>query len=105
LQNEAAERNHWLGLKLQGTACNRDATGARIAWSAGGKQYSRMKNGAGSYLSSHDPRQVLGLGTGTNIDWLEVHWPGPSTAFEKFTDLPTDRYITIVEGKGISASA
>ena len=104
LQNEAAEGNHWLGIKLQGTTCNRDAIGARITWSARGKKYSRMKNGAGSYLSSHDPRQVLGLGTATKIDWLEIRWPGPSTAVEKFTDLPANRYITIVEGKGISAS-
>jgi hypothetical protein len=102
LQNQAGAGNHWLGIKLQGVACNRDAVGARITWSAGGKKYSRLKNGAGSYLSSHDPRVVLGLGSAIKVDWLEIHWPGPSTAVEKFTNLPTDRYITIVEGKGIS---
>jgi hypothetical protein len=29
----------------------------------------------GSYLSSHDPRMVLGIGKRTKIDWLEVEWP------------------------------
>jgi len=29
-----------------------------------------------------------------------VKWPGPSSATERFTDLPVNRYITIVEGKG-----
>ena len=60
LQNQAGAGNHWLGIKLQGVTCNRDAIGAQISWSAGGKNRSRFKNGGGSYLSSHDPRLVLG---------------------------------------------
>ena len=32
----------------------------------------RLKTGGGSYLSSHDPREVLGLGTATTVDWVEV---------------------------------
>ncbi len=59
-----------------------------------------MKVGGGSYLSSHDPRMVLGIGKRTKIDWLEVKWPQPSGQVERFTDLPIDRYITIVEGEG-----
>jgi hypothetical protein len=34
------------------------------------------------------------------VDWLEVKWPQPSGAVERFTNLPADRYITIVEGEG-----
>jgi hypothetical protein len=56
--------------------------------------------GGGSYLSSHDPRMVLGLGQRQKIDWLEVKWPRPSGQVERFTDLPIDRYVTIVEGQG-----
>jgi hypothetical protein len=59
-----------------------------------------MKVGGGSFLSSHDPRMVLGLGKHTKMDWLEVKWPLPSGAVERFTNLPVDRYITIVEGQG-----
>ena len=99
LHNKVNSGNHWLGIKLRGTKSNRDAVGTRLNWSAGGKKYSRMKNGAGSYLSSHDPRQVLGLGPVGKVDWLEVHWPAPSTRVDKFIDLPVDRYITIVEGQ------
>ena len=105
LQNQAGAGNHWLGIKLQGVTCNRDAIGARINWSVAGKKFSRMKNGAGSYLSSHDPRVVLGLGKAAKVESLEIHWPAPSTSVQKFTDLPVDRYITIVEGKGISTPA
>jgi hypothetical protein len=62
LRNNSGQANHWLGLQLQGTKCNRDAIGARLTWSAGGVKRSRLKNSGGSYLSSHDPRVVLGLG-------------------------------------------
>ena len=37
LKNNAAKGNNWLGLKLEGVTCNRDAIGARIIWKAGGK--------------------------------------------------------------------
>ena len=100
LKNNAGEGNHWLGVKLQGTGCNRDAIGATLSWSAGGKVRSRYKSNGGSYLSSHDLREVLGLGSAAKIDWLEIKWPQPSGKLERFTDLPIDRYVTIVEGKG-----
>jgi hypothetical protein len=61
---------------------------------------NRMKVGGGSFLSSHDPRVVLGIGQRSKIDLLEVKWPQPSGAVERFTDLPIDRYITIIECKG-----
>jgi len=43
---------------------------------------------------------VLGFGQRPKIDVLEVKWPQPSTLVERFTDLPVNRYITIVEGQG-----
>ena len=100
LKNNAGEGNHWLGLTLQGTACNRDAIGALITWSVGGTKRVKMKTSGGSYLSSHDPREVLGLGPATSIDVVEIKWPQPSGRVERFTDLPIDRYVTVVEGKG-----
>ena len=101
LQNQSGVGNHWLGVKLQGTKCNRDAVGARLTWSAGGRKRSRLKNGGGSYLSSHDPREILGLGPATKLDLLEIRWPAPSSRVDRFTDLAADRYITCVEGKGV----
>jgi enediyne biosynthesis protein E4 len=99
LRNEVGAQNNWLGLRLIGTKSNIDAVGARITFQAGDLKRSRMKVGGGSYLSSHDPRVVLGIGRRTKIDWLEVKWPGPGNATERCTDLPINRYITIVEGQ------
>jgi hypothetical protein len=101
LKNNAAKGNNWLGLKLEGVTCNRDAIGARILWKAGGKSRQRLKNNGGSYLSSHDLREVLGIGAAAQIDELEVHWPAPSKRIEKFTSVAANRYIHIIEGKGI----
>jgi hypothetical protein len=100
LKNHAGDGHHWVGLKLQGTACNRDAVGATIAWSAGGTVRRRLKANGGSYLSSHDMREVLGLGSAAKLDWVEITWPQPSGRVERLTDVPIDRYVTIVEGKG-----
>lgn len=100
LKNNAAGGSHWLGVKLRGKKSNPDAIGARVTYRAGDLLRSRMKVGGGSFLSSHDPRIVLGVGARTKVDWLEVHWPQPGGAVERFTGLPIDRYITIVEGSG-----
>jgi enediyne biosynthesis protein E4 len=101
LRNTAAKGNHWLGIKLVGKKANRDAIGARITYQAGDLKRSRTKVGGGSYLSSHDPRMVLGLGAHTKVDWLEIKWPEPSGLTEKFTDLPINKYITLSEGDSI----
>jgi len=100
LRNNIGAQSHWLGVNLVGTKCNRDAIGARVSYQAGDLKRSRIKVGGGSYLSSHDPRMVLGFGQRPKIDVLEVKWPQPSTLVERFTDLPVNRYITIVEGQG-----
>jgi len=100
LSNQAGAQNHWVGITLVGTKSNIDAIGALVTYQSGELKRRQVKVGGGSFMSSHDPRMVLGLGQRTKIDWLEVKWPRPSTAVERFTDLPIDRYIKIVEGQG-----
>jgi hypothetical protein len=97
LKNQSGGGNHWLGLKLDGAHCNRDAIGAKIRWQAGGVIRSRMKNSGGSYLSSHDPREVLGVGTAGKIDWVEITWPKPSGKVQRIENPPMDRYIPVKE--------
>jgi hypothetical protein len=101
LKNNAAKGNNWLGLKLEGSTCNRDAVGAKLVWTAAGTKRTRLKNNGGSYLSSHDPREVLGIGKAAKIDELEIHWPVPSKQIERLKDLPANQYIRIRENAGI----
>jgi len=101
LHNNARSGNHWVGLRLVGRQSNPEAVGAMIRWSAGGITHSRLKTGGGSFLSSHDSREVLGIGTAAAIDWVEIRWPKPSDRVERLTNLRADTYFTVIEGKGI----
>jgi hypothetical protein len=99
LRNEGGNKNNWLGLHLVGTKSNGAATGAVITWQADGTKRSRLKTSGGSYLASHDPREILGAGRAPRIESLEIRWP--SGLVEKWTNLPINTYIRIIEGKGI----
>jgi len=100
LSNQIGEKNHWLGVRLVGRSCNADAIGAQVTYQAGDLRRMRTQVGGGSFLSSHDPRLVLGIGQHEHVDWVEVRWPQPSGRVERFGNLPVDRYITLTEGAG-----
>lgn len=97
LKNNAGTGNQWIGLHLVGKTCNRDAVGAKITWQVDGKKFLRSKNNGGSYLSSHDPREVLGLGPTGNLEWIEIRWPKPSTKVQRLTGLKPNEYHKIEE--------
>src|SRR5262245_6249295 len=99
LRNEGGNRNNWVGLQLVATKSNPAAVGAIITWQAGGVTRRRLKTGGGSYLSSHDPREVLGAGSATKIDWIEIRWP--SGRVDKLTNVPLNTYVKILEGSGL----
>ena len=99
LRNEGGNRNNWVGLQLVATKSNPAAVGAIITWQAGGVTRRRLKTGGGSYLSSHDPREVLGAGSATKIDWIEIRWP--SGKVDKLTNVPLNTYVKVLEGSGL----
>jgi hypothetical protein len=100
LRNVSGSANRWVGLHLVGKRANRDAVGARVTWSVAGARRSMLKVAGGSYLSSHDPRMVLGLGSSGALDWIEVRWPLPSRVVERFTGVTPGRYVRLEEGTG-----
>jgi hypothetical protein len=96
LKNEGGNRNNWVGLNLVATRSNPAAVGAIITWEAGGVKYKRLKTAGGSYLSSHDPREILGVGAATKIDSIEIKWP--SGQVTKLTNPSLRKYLKVVEG-------
>src|SRR5256714_10736717 len=100
LRNEGGNRGHWLGLQLVSTKSNPSAVGAIITWQAGGVKRTRLKTGGGSYLASHDPREILGVGAATRIDSVEIRWP--SGKVDRLTNLPINTYVKVLEGEGVS---
>ena len=98
LRNEGGNRNNWVGLQLVATKSNPGAVGAIITWEAGGVKRSRLKTAGGSYLSSHDPREILGIAKATKIDSIQIKWP--SGQIDKLTDVPINKYVKVTEGQG-----
>ncbi|MFN2517065.1 MAG: CRTAC1 family protein [Pyrinomonadaceae bacterium] len=99
LRNEGGNRNNWVGLQLIATRSNPAAVGAVITWQAGGVKRSRLRTNGGSYLASHDPREILGLGSATKIDSVEIRWP--SGRVDRLSNLSTNTYIKVKEGEGV----
>jgi len=52
LHNEVGARNNWLGVRLVGQRCNRDAVGAWLRWGFAGQERSRIKVGGGASLTA-----------------------------------------------------
>jgi hypothetical protein len=96
LLNETPRPGGTLTLTLRAATPSRSPIGARVTVSAAGRTISRLVVAGTSYLSSHDPRLVLGLGGAQRADRIEIAWP--SGLVESWTDLPEDRSIEIVEG-------
>ncbi len=46
---------------------------------------------------------MIGLGTVTKLDWIEIRWPPPSSRVDRLDAVPVDSYVRVVEGKGIVA--
>ena len=96
----AAQKNHWLGVRLIGTKSNRDGIGSTLKLTAGDfVSYDQAKGGM-SYCSAQDPRIHFGLGEHTKVDTLEITWP--SGVHEVIKNVPADQYVTVEEGKGIT---
>ncbi|MFL6257603.1 MAG: CRTAC1 family protein [Pyrinomonadaceae bacterium] len=103
LRNEGGNRNNWLGLDLVAAkGSNPGAVGAVITWQAGALKQTRLKTSGGSYLASHDPREILGLGRNAKIDSVEIRWP--SGKVDKLSNLPVNTYVRVVEGEGVKAA-
>jgi hypothetical protein len=91
-------KNHWLGVSLSGSKSNRYGIGARLTVTeAGGKKQIFDATNAGSYLSSNDPRIVVGLGAATGVRSVEVRWP--SGRVQTLANPEIDRYMAINEGE------
>jgi hypothetical protein len=91
LRHTGVGAGNWVGISLRGYS-----TGAMISWSAGGVKRSCFKTAGGSYLSAHDPRELLGIGSAKKLDWLEVKWP--SGKMDRFEGVTAGRYYTLSRG-------
>jgi predicted Zn-dependent protease len=95
--NRTEPGGHFLTVRLEGTASNREVIGARVVIIADGRKQTAWRFGGGSYASSGDPRLHFGLGSAQAADEVEVRWPSGRTAH--FSKLATDTGYLIREGE------
>ena len=101
LRNVSSDKHHWIEFKLTGGPKSpRDAVGATVYLTANKIKQRGDVVAGGSYESSGDPRIHFGLGDGTVINAVEVHWP--SGTKERFPAPQVDRIVNLIEGKGQS---
>ena len=96
---DVGSANHWLKVKLVGTASNRTAIGARVYVRSGRLLQVQEVHSQDSYLSVNDFRLHFGLGRATQVDSLRVEWP--NTGSETLSGVGSDQLIYVKEGAGI----
>jgi enediyne biosynthesis protein E4 len=92
-KNVAPKRGHWLIVRVVDPAWHRDAYGAEVTVTAGGRRWKGWVNPGFSYLCSNDPRVHFGLGTAANVERFEVQWP--DGACEEFTGCATNQAVEL----------
>jgi hypothetical protein len=99
LRNCTQPQGHWLRIKTIGVHSNRDGFGARVQVKAGALTQSAEVRANASFESASDPRLHFGLGSATQVDAVEVHWPSGSV--DRIGPVSADQEITVEEGKGL----
>lgn len=87
--------NHWLGVKLQGVASNRNGYGAKVRVYEGGKLWLQELSGGSGYLSQNSSIIHFGLEHRTGVDSIEVTWLGGNKQWIR--EVQVDQIVTIVE--------
>jgi len=99
LKNNCNNKNHWLGLTLEGREGQASAIGATVLVHRKKESAVYVNQWTNTYLSNSDPRLHIGLGKDPHIERIEILWsdgtrevyPGPSV----------DQYLTFRQGYGI----
>ncbi len=99
-QSQTEGAGNWVELKLAGTKSNRDAIGARVKLTAGGRSFIREVDGGNGYAGQSSTRLHFGIGQAAKVESVEIRWPGG--AVEK-VQVPMNRLSRIQEGKGVVA--
>ena len=93
LRNESPKGPHWVRFALRGKQSNRDAIGAVVTITAGGKKQSRIVSPTRSYQSQCEKVVTFGLGAHEKIESATIRWPGGST--QSLESIEIDRVIAV----------
>jgi enediyne biosynthesis protein E4 len=90
-------------VRLEGAGrSNRDAIGARVTASIGGRTLTQQVSGGQSYLSASEKTLTFGLGGASRIDALEIRWPDGAT--QTLRDVPGGARLAIRQEPAAAAT-
>ena len=95
LRNNLGNENNWITFDLEGTVSNRDAIGALVRLSAGGKEQVGVRRSTTGYLSQNDHRLHFGLAGADKVEFVEIRWP--SGKVQRLEDLEANQILKIRE--------
>lgn len=99
-KNTTTNSNNYLAITLTGTVSNQDGIGSVIEISINGqKQYRYMMCGEG-YLSQNSQKEIFGLGSETEVDYVKVNWL--SGIEDILLNVTSNQVINIIEGSTLS---
>jgi hypothetical protein len=97
LYRNVAAGGHWLGVRATDPRYGgRDAYGATVRVTAGGRTWIQIVQPAHSFMCSSDPRLLFGLGGAATIDRIEVTWPDGTQ--ERWPGGAADKWIEVRPG-------
>jgi hypothetical protein len=76
LRNDGGNKQNWIKLKLKKNQSNTFALGTKVRLVSGQVEQVRQVGSQGSYFSQNSLIQHFGLGEHSNVDTLEITWPG-----------------------------
>jgi hypothetical protein len=94
-RNTMGAQRHWLGIRLRGSKSNRDAIGAVVRVTAGGRTQTDHLSTAGGYLASNEKALWFGLGETNAVERIQIRWPSGAT--QEIEKAGADRYLLIEE--------
>jgi enediyne biosynthesis protein E4 len=99
LENQQQLGHHWLRVDLAGDPARgvpRDAVGARVELTAGGRTQVRHVMPFKSYLSQSQLPVTFGLGDATEVESLKVVWPNGDE--QVVDEVPVDGRLVVRQG-------
>ena len=90
-------------VRLEGAGrSNRDAIGARVTASIGGRTLTQQVSGGQSYLSASEKTLTFGLDGASRVDTLEIRWPDGAT--QTLRDVPGGARLAIRQEPAAAAT-
>jgi enediyne biosynthesis protein E4 len=98
LRNVTPERGHWLKIRAVEKNGKRDALGAELTVTAGGRKYLRVLRTSESYFSASDSVAHVGLGPVETYDEVEIAWSDGQR--ERFSGGKANQSVKLIQGTG-----